>query len=257
MKLIFLILIANLTLNGFSQNIHLGPELGFNLIKVQTQDIGNNYQPAWHSGGSFKYDFNNWLSLKTGIYYSQKRQHFTEFDTTLSPIVALIGGGDINGVDFNTYSQTNGRHSLNFVQLPIMASFSYKDFSINLGGYFGFMFNSRTKELKESVTPFVSTVDLSALGQGGGIFGTLLLPPPSESIFKESSNSSGLNAIDFGLKTGLTYTLNNIDLNLSYVLGLKDYRSHISGQKQTNSYFQFSVAYLFDLGKKSNNSRFD
>lgn len=254
LKLLVILLSSNIVI---AQNIHIGPEIGMNIIKVETPQIGNNYQPSWHAGLNFKYDFNNWLAINTGVYYTQKRQSYSSADTTLFPLIGLLGLSDVNGIDFNTYSQTTGRHTQNFIQIPIMASFKYEDFSLNMGGYIGFQFSSRTKELEVSNTPFVSVIDLSTIDQSG--FTTFFLPPPSEETYTESSNNSSLRTLDYGLKIGASYTMENLSLNAHYLYGFADYRlSQGENPKQVHQYFQISLSYLFGFGKEhnKNHSRF-
>lgn len=181
MKRILFTISIFLSIFSFSQNIHLEPELGINMIKVETPQIGNNYQPGWHAGLNFEYDFNDWLSIKSGVFYTQKRQGYSSADTSEFALISLLGLGDIQGIDFNTYTQTNGRFTQNFIQIPILARFKWEDFSLNIGGYVGYQFSSRTKELETSYTPFVSTIDLSSLDQTG-FLGTLLPPASSETF---------------------------------------------------------------------------
>jgi len=258
MKRILFLLSICLSIFSFSQNIHIGPELGMNMVKVETSQIGNNYQPGWHAGLNFEYDFNDWLSIKSGVFYTQKRQGYSSADTSEFALIGLLGLGSIQGVDFNTYTKTNGRFTQNFVQIPILASFKWEDFSLNVGGYIGYQFSSRTKQLETSYTPFVSTIDLSSLDQTG--FLGSLLPPASSETFTESSNDGNLRQLDYGLKMGLSYQMKHLSLNGHYLLGLPDYRlSQGENAKQVHKYFQLSLMYAFDFGKQSNknHSRFN
>lgn len=241
-----------------AQNFHIGPEIGMNMIKVETPQIGNNYQPGWHAGLNFEYDFSDWLSIKSGVFYTQKRQGYSSADTSEFALIGLLGLGDINGIDFNTYSKTNGRHSQNFIQIPIMASFKWENFSLNIGGYIGYQFSSRTKEVKTSNTPFVSVIDLSSLDQSG--FLTSFLPPPSSEKYVETSNNSNLRSFDYGLKMGISYQLDDVSINAHYLLGLPDYRiSQGENAKQVHQYFQLSLGYAFRFGKQKtkDHSRFN
>jgi long-subunit fatty acid transport protein len=240
---------------SFSQKISIGPELGMNFIKTEKNQLETNFQPAWYSGISANYQINDWLTIKGGLNYNQKIKTYSISDTTISPTFALIGLDSINGIDLSTYSTTSGRHSLNFIQLPIMASFTLKDFSFNLGGYISYMFSSRTKESYEEKTPFMSTFDISSIDPTGVFIGNLL-PPAQKSEFTETSNMNYINQLDFGIKTGLTYTINELNFNISYLYGFKNYsNSYPSSVNLNHHYFQMSINYLFDLGKQINYSR--
>ncbi len=255
MKLTALLSILFIAQLSFSQHFKIGPELGMNLIKTEKTQMGNNFQPAWYSGLSAQYQINDWLTIKGGINYNQKIKVYSSADTSISPTLALIGLDSINGIDLSTYSTTQGRHSLNFIQMPIMASFTIKDFSFNIGGYIGYMFNSRTKELYEERTPFMSTFDISSIDPTGVFIGNLL-PPAQREEFTETSNVSFIQKLDFGLKTGVTYTIDNLNFNVSYLYGLKDYsNSFPSTVKLNHHYFQMSISYLFGFGQQQNFSR--
>ena len=154
---------------SFSQNFTVGPEIGMNLIKLDKEQIGNNYQPSWHTGLAAEYNFTDWLSIKSGLFYTQKRQAFSSKDTSLFPLIALIIEGGIDGIDLNTYSETEGRYTLNFIQIPLMASFNYNGLSLFTGGYIGYQFSVRSRELEISNTPFVSIIDIASFDTSGNI----------------------------------------------------------------------------------------
>ena len=256
MKLLLLVLSLNLSLS-YAQKLKFGPEIGFNLINVETQDIGDNYQTGWHTGGFAEYKLKNWLSVSGGIYYTQKRQSSESKETTPNALSLLLiqqGIEGLDGIDLNTYTQTNSRLTLNYLQLPLLAVFKHKNFNLKLGGYFGYMFNTRSKVRQVKNTPFTSVIDLNEIGLDAidpsiSQLVSSFLPPATETNFIESSSKTGLSSIDFGLKAGLTYQVNSIGFNTSYVYGLKDYRSSNSNEIfKNNSYVQFSISYYFGKG---------
>lgn len=256
MKILLLLLALNISLS-YAQKLEFGPELGFNLIKVETQNIGDNYQIGWHTGVFSEYELKKWFGVSAGLYYTQKRHSFESSEVSqnaLSLLLAQQGIDIIDGIDLNTYSQTNGRVSLNYLQLPILAVFKHKNFNLKLGGYFGYMFNTRSKTNEVKTTPFVSVVDLGALGLDAidpsisQLLGSFL-PEPTETNFSETTSKNGLSSIDFGLKSGITYQANAVGFSAYYVYGLKDYRSSLTTSSiENNSYFQFSIAYSFAKG---------
>jgi len=252
MKRIILALILINTSLVYSQKFKIGPELGVNIIKVETNPIGDSYQLGWHTGISAQYNLKRWLGITTGLFYTQKKHAFQESETIPNLLSSLLGSQGIDGIDMNTYSETNGRVSLNYVQLPISAKYIYNNFSFSLGAYFGYMFNSRTRTNEKRNTPFISTIDINALDPTGLGLATLFLPPASDEIFKESTSNSGLSSFDFGLKTGLSYQVNNLSFNISYLYGFKEYSATKSGTiNGNNSYFQVSTNYFFDKFKSN------
>lgn len=232
---------------SFSQKLHLGPELGMNLIKLDENKIGNNYQPSWHSGLAVEFEFTNWLSAKSGVFYTQKRQAFSSNDTSVFPLVNLIAEGGIEGIDFNTYSETEGRHTQNYLQIPLMASFNWKGLSLSLGGYLGYQFSSRTREMEITNTPFVTTIDIESFDQSGMI--SSFLPEPHTETFTESSNSTSLRTFDHGFKGAIGYKMKHVGVNLSYLMGSPDYRILQSNTDiQNHQYVQFSINYMLGIG---------
>ena len=255
-KLIILLGLLSYGSTAFNQKIRIGPELGMNLIQVEDQDIGNDYQPAWHGGGVFEYEFTDWFSLKSGIYFTQKRQAYQTFDTTGFALFALFDSSfTIPGVDLDTYIQTDSRQSQYYFQFPIMAKFSWKGLSAYAGGYGAFMFSARRKDNEVSRTPFMSTIDISSLIGENPLF-TAFFPQAYKEEFIESSDKTNLRAFDYGLKGGVSYEKDNFAVNCSYLLGAPDYRidKGIDSRKR-HQYFQFSVSYLFGLGKQSGAGR--
>ena len=255
MKTNFLLAVILISHFSFTQTFSLGPDVGMNLIKTEKTKLGANYQPAWYAGVMSMYKINDWFSIKAGITYNQKIKTYASADTTISPTLALLGLDSINGIDLNTYSTTKGRQSLNFVQMPIMASFTLNNLSFNVGGYIGYMFNSRAQEVYNERTPFMSTFDISSIDPTG-IFVASLLPPPQKEEFTEISNASFINRLDFGIKTGLSYSIHDFSINLSYLYGFKNYSSQYTSTVNLNHhYFQISISSLFEFGKNKSFSR--
>jgi len=259
MKYILLLISLNISLS-YAQKLKFGPEVGFNLINVETQEIGDSYQVGWHTGAFSEYELKRWLGVSVGLYYTQKKHGFKESETIPSTLSFLLAQQGIEGIDLNTYSETNGRVTLNYLQLPLLAVFKHKNFNLKLGGYFGYMFNIRTKSIEAKNTPFASVVDLTALTEIDPELTELIgpfIPPANETDFSESTSKSGLSALDYGLKAGVTYQVNSIGFNANYIYGLTDYRSSNSTNSfENNSYYQFSLSYYFGKGllKKSSYS---
>ncbi|MCH2225660.1 MAG: outer membrane beta-barrel protein, partial [Crocinitomicaceae bacterium] len=157
MKNTILFLSFFIAISGLGQKIHFGPEIGTNLVQIEKTDLGKDFQPAWYSGIAFEYDFLDWLAIKSGVYYAQKRQSYSSTDTSLSDIISFMGDLGIEGVDLNTYTDIEGRTAQHYIEIPIMASVKVDGLSAYVGGYFGFMFAARNRETITEQTPFMST----------------------------------------------------------------------------------------------------
>ncbi|MCH2232762.1 MAG: PorT family protein [Crocinitomicaceae bacterium] len=257
MRKVLFLMILLISTSGLAQKIHLGPEFGMNLIEVERTDLGRDYQLGYYAGGVFEYDFRNWFGIRTGLNYSQRRQASQSFDTVAFQLEAFLGplAGLLDGFDLNTYTETNTRISQHYLEIPVMANFKFGNFNSYLGAYAGYSFAVRKRELEESVTPFVSVVDISTIDPTGTI--SAFLPPPSTTDFSESSSKLGLSSFDWGFKAGIGYRFDDLSLNLAYQFGMVDYRSSTpTGESiQRHQFFQSSLVYFFNLGKSSEASR--
>jgi hypothetical protein len=267
-----LLLFALMSSIGFSQKVLLGPEFGTNLIQLETLENGKNFHPGWHGGVAFEYKFNDWLSINTGVMYTQKRQAYSSADTSSFEFFGLLDSSfSIEGLDLNTYMTTSGRTSQHFFEIPVMASFNYKGLTASIGGYAGFQFSARRRETTTTRTPFMQTLDVGSLlggllggtdttgggGIGGGLGGfntndllASFLPKAYEETTTEVTGTDGLRSFDYGLKFNVGYQPNAFGAYLSYQIGAKSYSNVVGiGDKQRHQYLQLSVRYLFGLDK--------
>ncbi|MFT4602520.1 MAG: hypothetical protein ACI857_002706, partial [Arenicella sp.] len=76
-----------------------------------------------------------------------------------------------------------------------------------------------------------------------------------EETFSESSSPTGLTSFDFGLKASLGYQYEQFGFHAAYQYGLTDHRTNATGDTQRHQYFQFSINYLFAIGRKDNQPR--
>lgn len=234
--------------------MYAGPEIGMNLIQLEKQEIGNNYQPGWYGGLMYDYEINKWLSIRSGIYYSQGRQSYSSADTSLVSFLEGVIDSSmmVPGLDLNTYTTVNGRQSLHYLQVPVQANFSWNNIQLSLGGYVGFLVGANRKQVTIESTPLMSTFDIASFDSTG--FLSMFLPPAYQETNSESSGTDNLRMFDYGLKGSLGYEMNQFGVRASYSFGLPDYRSNKNGSIIRNKYFQFSVYYLFPLTGKSGSS---
>lgn len=254
MKSILTLLLISSAQLGITQDILVGPELGINLIQIEKQDVGNNYQPGAFAGLAAEYRFNDHVSLRTGVYFSQGRNQTTDFDTTELNLFGLIDPSTIEGVDLNTYSTTTNRITQNYIQIPIMAKYAYNNFSAFGGGYVGFQVSGKTKSTTVSRTPFMSTIDIASIDPSG--FAASFLPAANESLFEERSDKTNLRSFDYGFKAGFGYQMESFNINASYQYGIPDFRTD-RGEKelQRHQFFQLSLSYMIALTFNESKSR--
>lgn len=240
-----------------AQKMFVGPELGMNLIQVQKQDIGNDYQLGSYAGLSFDYKFNDWLSLRTGAYFSQGKHAENTEDTSMLDLLAPLMNDTslgISGIDMNTYTATSVRITQHFIQVPVQANFAWKGINLFLGGYVGFMVGAKQKSTIIEKTPFMEIIDVESLDPTGGLL-SAFLPPAYDERFSESTDSDDYRKFDYGLKAGLGYQYEQVGFQAAYSFGIPDYRLQSEDSEVSrNQFFQFSVRYMLPIEGKTGSS---
>lgn len=248
MRHLLLALSMLLAESAFCQKVHVGPELGMNAIQIERNDFGKDFQPGWYAGIAFEYDFLDYFAIKSGFYYSQKRQTFGSKDTVEFALLQQLGF-EIPGVNFDSYTSTEGRQVQNYFEFPVMAQYQYKEFSGYFGPYFAWMFNARSIEREETYAPFTQAIDFNEFDNSGTI--SAFLPAPFTEKITEKSTQKNLRIFDYGLKVGVAYQTYNVGINISYQYGFTDYRiDKGENDLQNHQFFQISLNYMFNLGKK-------
>lgn len=254
MKTLITLLTIAIGLHASAQDLFVGPEIGLNFIQIEKQDIGNDYQGGLFGGAAVEYKFNKALSIRTGIYYSQGRQQTRDFDTTELNLFGLVDPSTIPGVDLNTYSETTNRYTQHYLQLPITANFSYKNFNVFGGGYLGVQIADKLKTRTVSNTPFMSTLDLASMDPTGLL--SSFLPASNESTFDESTDNTNLRSFDYGVKAGIGYEVESFNINASYQFGIPDFRGDRGDNEiQRHQFFQLSISYMIGINFNKSKSR--
>ena len=241
---------------SFAQKLFVGPEIGTNLIMLEQTDLGRNYHLGWFAGGTVEYGLTDYFSLRSGVYFSQRKKMFESADTAQLNVLGFdVSSIGIEGIDFNIYSKTKGIVSQFGIEIPLLAAFNYKGLSIFGGPYMHFMTGAWKKATTDSRVPFLQTFNIDSLDPTG--FLKYLFPPAESSEYDESSSVENLRVFDYGFKTGLSYTSENFRVNLYYVLGIPDYRID-RGVDDVNAHHYYSVSlnYNFGIGKKGGRSSF-
>lgn len=244
-KILVVFLFPSLVLAQWS----VTPELGANLIPVSKTDLGNEFRLGWHVGSNVSYDFNDYFSLSTGIFATQKQKTYQQVDTSEFTLFGFEAQLDSVGLNRSIITRTNGAVSLFFLELPVLATYTYENFSVFGGPYVAYGFSVRRKETQNTQTPLLQSVDLSNFGLDPSnplIAG--FLPPVNETTFEESSNDKGLRKIDVGFKVGARYAMDQLSFALAYQRGIFDYElSSSKSKKEIHQYLQLTIGYRFDF----------
>lgn len=251
-----------------AQKISLGPELGLSIIPTEKTDIGNNYQLGYFFGAQVKYQLNEKLSLKSGLFLSQKKKQYSSIDTTIvaDPIGGLLGGfggqtGGIPGIggddEAEEYKTTTGIVTELYLQFPVLANYEIAKINVFAGPYVGLLLSAQRKE--QYKTESTATDVSSFLPSGFGALGNLFQPANNEPSNATINSKDGLSSIDLGLTAGIGYRIDKLNFNVYYSYGFLDYRKDkTDNELETHHLTTFSITYLFNLGgSKGLKNRYD
>jgi hypothetical protein len=255
---IMTIIVAAISLHTTAQKIQVGPEVGMNIIKVESQDIGNDFQPGLFGGAALDYKIFDHFSIRTGVYFSQSRHAYSSADTSELDILdgLLDSSFAIPGIDLNTYTSVQGRRSHSYIQIPVQANFSWNEIQLFVGGYLGFMISGKQKQTTIERSPIMENINLEDLGINDptGLLSSFL-PQPYEETYLETKGTDDFRLFDYGLKLGLGYQMKQFGVQAMYSFGLADYRSQTTTEAfRGNRFFQFSVRYMLPFGAKTSQS---
>ncbi len=247
-RIISAICILNVQLS-FGQKWHFGPDLGGNLMLVEKDTFGNDFQPHFNVGGTVSYNIKDYFGLRSGVYFTQKTHNYRQSDTSLLNLFGFenqIPEG--TNADLNIYTLVKSRITQYYIEMPILAFYKHSIFTAYVGPYVGYMVFARSKTETTTNVPLLQALDISALDPSGTLGG--FLPDPYSYAFTKSSSKKDLNVWDIGLRTGIGIEFQRVGVNLFYNYGISDYRTSVqTGSTFSYNYFQASFNYLFSCKK--------
>ena len=114
-----------------SQKLQLGPEIGKNMIMLEKTELGRTYHPGWFFGCNVEYNLTDYISFRSGAYFSQRKKMYQSADTSQISVLGFdMSSLGIPGADFSVYSNTKGVTSQFGIEIPLLAAFNFKGFSI-------------------------------------------------------------------------------------------------------------------------------
>lgn len=277
--LLFLIIWSNLVIG---QKVSLGPELGLNIVPLENTNYGYNYQMGFHAGLQIKYKLSDHFSLVSGLSLTQKKKKYAQKDT--SSIFEYFGSAlkfagideeeldsiaQSFGANTNVLESTDGVVAEMLIEIPLMVNYTYKNFNVYAGPYFGLLINANFKEETQTQIPLLDVLDISQFDSTG--LASAFLPDADETSSSSNSSTDGLNKLDIGVNLGIGYQMNQLHFNLFYSKGFLDYTNGGDSIKKefdkdgkettereiessTLSTFRFSLVYFFELKAKEANS---
>lgn len=244
-----------------AQKISIGPELGVNLIPIETNELGSNYQLGMHFGAQVKYHFSEKFSLSSGIFLTQKKKSYSFVDTTttVDPVATAVAssmGGNGEDIEADVYKTTTGMVSELFLQLPVLANYEFKNINFYVGPYASLLISAKRKEIYETES---TAIDASVFIPKEYSFFNSFLQPSTSPESATINSKDGLALFDVGATVGIGYRIEKLNFNLYYSYGFIDYRKDKGEESiDTHKIIQFSIAYLFNIsGNKGLKNKYD
>ena len=187
-----------------------------------------DWKPSWKIGVGVEYQLKpEFLSLKSGLGYTQRDIVMTNFDMDMGVI------GKVPGPTYDPYGYAydySNKVTRNFLQLPIMANFSFKlaeDIRLNVG-----------------VGPYIA---VSVLDKG--MFGGWSVASEESAKFYTHDPCEGLRAFDWGISATVGVEIKQCFINFGYDVSLG--KEHKGGSIEANYHtLALTAGYKFKLGKK-------
>jgi hypothetical protein len=260
-KILFAFLLLNTTciyLTQAQSKLSFGPRVAFTVMPVEkTENLGSKYQLGFTGGAFLNYNVNHWFSIRPELNYSLKKQFSNSEDTAnivdaLGPLVGFDPSslGLPEGVNLNAYSNTQNKHVLHYIEIPVLATFNLSNVKLSVGPFVGLLAGAKTKSETSQTIPVLSLIDLGDQIPLLDFFLGSLFPGYNKPDFSETKGTTQFNKIDAGIISDITYQLdNNFNFGIRYQQGLIDYRNSYTGDKRLNSSIQILVGYRFGKGK--------
>jgi hypothetical protein len=178
---------------------------GLNLADVVIKDNEDNYSEdiksklGFHTGLTAEFPINEIVSIEPGLFFKAKgiKNEVSE---------------SYQGVSYKTSTNAN----LNYLDIPVVAKASHKMGNLtaygSLGPYLGFGLSGRSK-MEETYNGETQSTD--------------------EKIKWGSGSDDDLKRLDYGLTAGAGIEVNNIQIGLSYDLGLANISADTNNGMQT------------------------
>jgi hypothetical protein len=242
MKKILYAFIVLFCVNTYAQEVEFEVNFGTNVLPIPETEFGRSYSLGLHGGASVLYNLKDGMSLRSGLFFTQKEQRFMSFDTSK---VNLFGIEDLipaDNINLNQFTAITGQVKQSYIEIPLLFQYEVNSLHVFAGPYVGLMIQSRTRTRTVTEVPFLQTVDIGAVDSTG--FLSLLLPPAYSDNTSESSSTSNYSRIDAGIRVGIGFeTSTGLGTRLNYSFGVIDYRNDSQSTKQTHSYLQATVFY--------------
>ncbi len=223
-------------------------------------------RPCIYAGIYGQYNINNWLTFGAEIAWSEKSISFYDIQTysafseleqslgqiipgmpDFNEIIEIITGTE--GLAFNdtVYEHRSGIVMFKSIEVPLTATFSYKKFSFDAGGYISFLTGATTERKVEQDIPFFDVFSPDMFNNFFPLLSTFIygtFPSYARPTETTTNVTDDFQAIDYGLIGGFSYHPDDFwTLSIRYSHGLANNLSPDIPQTKNHSAVRLQVSY--------------
>ncbi|HET6244085.1 MAG: outer membrane beta-barrel protein [Bacteroidetes bacterium] len=238
-----------------AQKTSYGLKAGLNLIPIETPsvDYGKVLKPGLNAGIYFNYKFNKHLSLQPELYYTYKTSSYSRTDTTsLLKIVQMLDvvntddlAGFLGYFDLNVYQRTEARVNMNYIELPLILTYSAFNFlDLSLGVYGSYLVSAKSFiTYKEDIPLLDATHLIDSFPQAGFVIQSLY-PAYKEAQTSEMPSKNRFSSFDLGFTGNISFKMeNDLCISFRYTRGMWNYNEETFSSKNAHSAYQIILSY--------------
>lgn len=244
-----------------------GPLAGSNLSILN--DFTTEKQvlrPGIYAGLYSQYSINGWLSFGAEAAWSERSITYHNLQTysafgklqqsigqvipgmpDFTDIIELITGTSALAFNDTVFEHRSGIVTFKSVEVPLVASFSYKKLSIDAGGYVAFLTGAVTESKVEQDIPFFDVFSPDMFNNIFPFLSTIIYGAfPSYSKPTETTTyvTKGFNSTDYGLIGGISYHPDDFwTIRIRYSHGLAEKLSPDLPESRKHSAVRVQISY--------------
>lgn len=251
--LFIFILVAN---NSFAQ-IAFGPKLGWNTnYNENTAITGSNFYMGFNGGATVQYKLKPWVSLQTGIEYSNRKNTYQ--DTATKSILELLRLVNIDpndstiqqflgALNTNVFETTKGYSSRHHIDIPLNLIFHTGRVEWLLGAYASILANARNREEFKQDIPLLDAIALDDTSTQARLAIGFLFPAYYAAKSSDFNSKERYASFHYGINFGLAYKSEDgwiFGSRLSY--GLNEIMANPLDNKRNDIFINVYLAYSLD-----------
>lgn len=253
----FLLLIFIIVANKLFAQIAFRPKIGWNTnYNENTAITGSTFYMGFNGGATVQYKLKPWLSLQTGIEYSNRKNTYQ--DTATKSILELLRLVNLDpndstiqqflgALNTNVYETTKGYSSRHHLDIPLNIILHTGRVEWLLGAYASILANARNREEFKQDIPLLDAIALDDTSMQARLAIGFLFPAYYATKSSDFNSKERYASIHYGLNLGIAYKTEEgwiFGSRLSY--GLNEIMAEPTVNKRNDIFVNIYLAYSLD-----------